>query len=361
MILKILGKIFKRNTKNIKNEKKQPERNRGIQSIARLYDVLEWLNGKTDIHFFINLLNAFQIDLLLGSWTTFKSGVRWSILVLLSYTMLLGFVIYYLWNIAVVVIGIVKQKPNQNENKGKQEEKKSDFFGKFCEEIITEQTMGSYILIILIVRDTLLPLILIYGVSIPLVQLFSVIFFSIFLLIWLLIFRPFKSLLDNITLIFDNLLYSVVILLILIIYLLEDSLSIEIKNYFFGNLMIFCFSLIISSNIILGVFICIKGASFTIKRLISSNTKVLHSDQVTNLDKNINGKGIEESAVFDKKDDFSPANMNEGSQKAILNVRREQQKNINNAVSSTQTHLRLNIRVKPNKKTVLKFEEKTGF
>ena len=165
------------------------------------------------------------------------------------------------------------------------------------------------------------------------------------MVVWIIIFRPFTDLVDNASNIFDNLMYTIAILLIFIIHMTQDIASMEVRNYIFGNLVILCLTLIISSNLILGVFICIKSIVLLTKRLVSSNTKVQSKQQVVAND---------ESSGFVQKNQILK-NVDEGSKKAIMVKHREGSGN------TTETNPNLSIKVHVRKKTVLGFEDDKGF
>ena len=151
---------------------------------------------------------------------------------------------------------VIKQKEEKKiEDNEKNEKKRGKFDANLFEELSPLSTFGCFVLPLVTIKDMILPFMLIFFIKNPIIQLLSLIIFSLFFLVFLSIFRPYKSILDNTIQIFNNFMYTLSSTLFLVLYLLKDSISEENRHFILGNLIILVLSAIIIVNVGLGIVI----------------------------------------------------------------------------------------------------------
>ena len=97
-------------------------------------------------------------------------------------------VLYYIGICSVYLIAILKY------TKGKSPTKMPKILGTFKKDA----KMGLFFVQIILIRDVLTPISLIFGAGNPYYQIIPLIFFSLVCLVFLLITRPFSSKIENI-------------------------------------------------------------------------------------------------------------------------------------------------------------------
>lgn len=250
------------------------------------------LNTSMNLSFYFSLLKSMEIDIFLNSWATMKSlGTPdfWSI----SSNFVLMFfftnnLLYSILIIRVFVIHILPIKPKKIYNLKKmivikkkiiEEEKinSEDLFqfgdksmiDFFNDQLKENSRFGILIFIAYSLRDMLLPLMLIYFVEFPAIQLFAAIFFNSMTLIILLCTRPLASMFDTVLEIFNNVIFLLLLLLYSIIFVIGDRFSEKQKSLIFGYSIIFLLFLMTITNIIYCSVQGIVGACMTLNQFLS--------------------------------------------------------------------------------------------
>lgn len=277
MIIDIIKVERLGNSKNSKNEG------------CLLYRLVKIVNSKMSLNFYFLLLKSMEIDIFLNSWATLKS-LRvinfWSII---SNIILLFFVINNIVYSILVFIIFSKfnsmKKNNKIGDKGSQKiENKSEDIEKingvyqsgivsmmnFCKDSLREDTKyGVFIYFAYSLRDMILPLILIFFIEIPAVQLLTALIFNIGILSVLFFTRPMPSFYDNSLEIFNSFTFLILLLIYSAIYAIGYKFTEKQKSIYFGYSIIALLFGMTAINIIFSTIQGIITIYFSLKYFLS--------------------------------------------------------------------------------------------
>ena len=134
--------------------------------------------------------------------------------------------------------------------------------------------------------DTFLPLVLVFGASNAFMQVLPIILLNLMIFGFLIFVKPLKTKADNIIALINLSIITVHFATLLLLHVLDTSISEKLKSLFFGNLMIFMISLSILFNIGVGVW----STALAIGELVSSLKSYYKKAKVQEIDNSSNLK-----------------------------------------------------------------------
>ena len=171
---------------------------------------------------------------------------------------LIGLIINYIIFMVVITKGFFdfylpkSDKKNYSKELESAYRNKNERYLKIFSTIKQNSTSGVWILALIATKDMLLPLVLIYAIDNPILQLAPIILFFGFILIFLIISRPYDETIETVMAIFNSSAYIIVLLTFGMLEILKDSLSEATKYNIVGHLIILFFSITVGANLLVG-------------------------------------------------------------------------------------------------------------
>lgn len=274
-----ISDIIKSKSSSAVNEEEDPK----SKKHSLVFMMISKLNGNLDLSFYFSLIKSMEIDIFLNSWATMKSIGFLDFWSTSSNAILIFFfmnnLIYSILVFRIFVIYLLPKKKNKikDENKGTEDDEGSNnknkiktkdgsdnenvdllSFGEkslkkyFKKSLRKESKYGILIFIAYSVRDMFLPLILVYLVEVPVIQLSAAIFFNLVVVLLLISTLPMASIFDTILEIYNSLTFLILLTLYSAIFYLKDDLSEENKSNYFGYPIILLLMVMTLINVVYG-------------------------------------------------------------------------------------------------------------
>jgi hypothetical protein len=219
---------------------------------------------------------AVELDILLGAFVGLKYGKYDSFRNILNTFISLGSIIFY--GIVTVIVSkkiflFNRESKDQIEDVHKNTvNKKWEFL---CEEVNTEVSFASYVIAMNVVKDFLFSPFIVLGIASNPIQIFPIILITIAISVFVAMKKPFKSCLENWTLIINNINYTIVLILFYIINSHSDNMTQKERYLKLGTPCVIVICLILIINIVVGVVTMIDLAKNACKkRKIESRAKI---------------------------------------------------------------------------------------
>lgn len=164
-----------------------------------------------------------------------------------------------------------KKENDENAKTQKSDKINQISFKEFFEDINPLKRIGSFIIIINLFRDILIPFLIIFLIEYPYIQICSVVFFMGLKFIFLVITLPYISTWQNIKEIVSECLYIIVLLLYFALLHFGDSILEEIKYLVFGNLVMILIGLILILNLLDMLVTSLCGVIFMFRKIFFSS------------------------------------------------------------------------------------------
>ena len=228
-----------------------------------------------------------EVDLFLGGWIAAKSiGVRKPVNYFAN-VVIMFLVINYIWLIVSLFrthykyILPTKNKKLNQFTKDLYEKYNKGFLGMFS-GFRPEFKYAAFLNAFYILKDMLVPAVLIFGVSSPYIQLLPMVILQIVLIVVLIYYRPYEKGAENVLAIYNAVLYFFGILFFFLMASLGKFLTEQQRYMYLGFPLIGILVLIIIANIGYGVFDSVVNVVWMVKNLFKGKKKI---NKVDNKDK----------------------------------------------------------------------------
>lgn len=291
---------------------------------------------------FWSILNSMELDLLLGSFTSVKArGLEHPYFFLSNMLLIVLLCMYFYYIRKCLELFFDFSRINQDCSKEKEREfqinclinENASFFTSL-QNYKRGNNMGPLIAAFQTSRDLVFPLVIIFFVAYPIIQIMTIVVLSFFQIVLVLIYNPFSDFGEKLSSVLNSILFILVLFLYIILWGTGDTLSTKQKYDFIGNGIIAIFTILLLSNILIGFCTLGKG----IYHIFSQKKKKKNLEKKKiNMNKNMSKKKtnseLKKETIESEKSESPGDSMNE---KTCLKNRKTRRRRIkpNKIVSS---------------------------
>jgi hypothetical protein len=216
--------------------------------------VIVFIDNMLSFSFFLNLILAMELDILIGAFVGLKYARFDSFVKVFNFLFSLALILFFGFITVVVFMKILlfnrkaQDKVEETHKETKLERWKGIYVG-----LNKKVPFATYVVAINIVKDFLISAVIILGIENNKVQLIPTIILIFAAAVFVIIKQPFDTCLANWTLIINNLAYTAVLLVFYIIANHSDGMTQKERHTKLGVPCVFIICAILLINLIIGI------------------------------------------------------------------------------------------------------------